>query len=975
MKTVKDIGFYTSAQTCDRYADFADVNIISEKGITYDRAIVLKEIIKNVLTGKNSISEVTELCSQGIEGRYSLDETNKAVNEKEANNIKRYLRCEKRELVFPAKEAVALGFDDLYISIKPDALYMDKNKKEIELIIYRAGAPSINQRTGIKPEKVDKMKEWLKLWVLNKYGYEYGMKNLGLSEGDSFKVISSFYFMKKTTDSSSAVPDNDFFSGCGGNIVSIINDYAYGYSQTSDDVKFKDFVTACDTGIKCTESDCVSCIGRANCKYTKAPVKLQKREIKKRGEVVYSDAQNAIINAVEGIYRVNATAGSGKTECMTERSTRLIANGMDPHKILHISFTDAAVSEMKNRIVGKCLGRNISITVDDIECFTFNAFANRAIGKYYDELGYKKAPAILTPERELDTIEKLIQRNPIPGIDPGSVSFTGNNAIECVILIAQKAFEIIKTKMVDTKSVDALDNMREALREAGHYKKMSDQSILALLDIYSQYNDILKDECLVTYADQEPLMFEVLRLHPEYFDSLGYSHIIVDEFQDSNDIQMATLKRLVNTSNFVSLMVVGDDSQAIYAFRNATPEYMINLSSYLGKEVTNLDLVENRRSTPEICDFANKIIDLNVNKIDKQMIAVRDSGKAVKVKGFYNHKDEYDYLVQCIVDLVKSGVPYEDIAFISYKKTELLEIGNRLSKENIPWVMKNPMNLMENSRVLAAMSIADAFYDPETTIHYFNYLSALYDGELLNKFTSDEINEMILDLKAEFESIYLLEFEDQRRIFHEKLEAIRNVTEDELYDYFLSLLYNNEDLPSELEYTRIFKKYGHKMAKKMDQSYEGVALTTAHSSKGLEWNHVFCSLSNFDSERMHKIRATAEREERRRLLFVAATRARDELTITGEYVAYGPKTDRTFNMFLRDVYSVLEMDYNPIDPMEAIRDAEKLAKNRAKARERYAKKSKSMSDTGSRELTEEEKSEYNKLVAGAVQMDISSFVS
>ena len=126
---------------------------------------------------------------------------------------------------------------------------------------------------------------------------------------------------------------------------------------------------------------------------------------------------------------------------------------------------------------------------------------------------------------------------------------------------------------------------------------------------------------------------------------------------------------------------------------------------------------------------------------------------------------------------------------------------------------------------------------------------------------------------------------------------------------------------------------------------------------------------------MHKIRATAEREERRRLLFVAATRARDELTITGEYVAYGPKTDRTFNMFLRDVYSVLEMDYNPIDPMEAIRDAEKLAKNRAKARERYAKKSGSISDTGSRELTEEEKSEYNKLVAGAVQMDISSFVS
>lgn len=183
-------------------------------------------------------------------------------------------------------------------------------------------------------------------------------------------------------------------------------------------------------------------------------------------------------------------------------------------------------------------------------------------------------------------------------------------------------------------------------------------------------------------------------------------------------------------------------------------------------------------------------------------------------------------------------------------------MGTLLSEAGIPWIMKNPMNLMENSRVIGALSLADAFYDPDSTVYYFNYLVAKYDGEIFEKHSVEDIKEEIAQMQNVFANIYMLEFEQQKRIFHEYLELIRKDVKDELYDYFLELLYANEDLPSELEYTRIFKKYGSQMAKKMDQSYEGVVLTTCHSSKGLEWSVVFASISEFDSEKMDSINAT-----------------------------------------------------------------------------------------------------------------------
>lgn len=982
-KIVRNIKEFTSSSTCKEYGKIAELKVESMKGNAYERAVAHKDIISMVLSKEAEISDVNDLVSQGIESMYSLNETNKAMLKKETANLERYLRCETRKLKKAPLEVVDIRYENIGISLKPDMVYIDKNNREVETIFYRSGSPSINERTGIKPEKISNMKEWFKLFVGKEYAREYAEKNLDLKKGDVYTVKSSYYFMRKTTDKDSN-RDNDFFSGNGGNVVSIEDKFVFGAPSvpTDEDRLFYKFIDDVDTGMDCCEEDCKTCMGNANCKYSKAPVKLDKKTTKKRAAITPSDSQLAIIEATKGIFKVNATAGSGKTECMTERTKRLIAGGTSSKDILHISFTDAAVGEMKDRVSGKCLAENIKVNPEDIECYTFNAFANKAIGKFYSELGFTKAPAILTPEFELNMIEKLCDENPVPGIDAGAVSFSGDgNAVERVILIAQKTFDFIKSHRIDPNNSDAKDELVSLLREVGYYKLMSDQSIYALMDMYKDYDKLLKEDNFVTYSDQEPLMFKVLDMHPEYFDNLGYKHIIVDEFQDSNEIQVETLKKLIQTPSFESLMVVGDDSQAIYAFRETTPEYIINFDKYIGQPVTELYLTENRRSTPEIVDIANAINKLNENRVDKNMVSTRETGNKPIVRGFYSKNEEYAYILENIVKKVKEeNVAPENIAFIAAKKTELVEMGTMLTKAGIPWVMKNPMDLMANSRVLAAMSIADAFYQPEATILYFQYLAAKYDGEILNLFTIDEINDMIADMKAEFEVIYLRDMDEQRAIFHRYLDDIKNSTDDELYNYFLDLLYANEDLPSELEYTRIFKKYGSKMSKKMDQNYEGVVLTTAHSSKGLEWPVVFNTISSFDAESLHKNtkRSKAAVEEKRRLLFVSTTRARDELIVTGQYVAYGPKDNRTYNQFLKELYDIVGGDYQPVDPMEAIRDAERKAKNREKAKERYAAKKLEKSIESilkdkkgkSRELSKEEADKYDKMVKGSKQMSL-----
>lgn len=610
---------------------------------------------------------------------------------------------------------------------------------------------------------------------------------------------------------------------------------------------------------------------------------------------------------------------------------------------------------MKARIAKKCETRGLHVSGDDIQAMTFNTFAYRIVKDNFKDCGFTTKPMVVDDIRNSVIITQLLDENPVAGLDYLNYDVNSPNCLGA-LACAKKTFETIK----ETQDYD-LDLLKDAASEKGFYRFVGSTGLSALLSLYEDYDKRLKEENLLQFADQEPLMLGFLDRHPDYLDELGYRHIIVDEFQDSNDTQLEIIRRLISTKCFKSLMVVGDDSQSIYGFRNTTPENILHFFEKIGKVGEDLYLTENRRSTPEILELANKINALNKDRVDKDMIPVRESGKKPVVRGFHDKKTEYRYISERIKDLIDSGYQPEDIAFIAFKKTELVALGAELTQAGIPWVMMSPLPYMENANVKAALSLAEAFYQPESDLLYFNYLVAKYHGDIFHKKSMTELRLEVDEMKKTFMSIDQLEIPYQRVLFHKFLDALKE--EDEIYQAFLDLVYANEDLQSELEYIRNFSIYGKNAGKKMEQKYQGVVLTTAHSSKGLEWKAVFNSISGYDSASLHTSGPKHQKkvEEARRLLFVSMTRARDLLYITGQYVAYGPKDDRTYNQFLREVFEAEDIPYCPVDPNEGLKAQER--KKRAAAR-------RSSREAGSHEMTDAQKAEYNRQVKGASQLSI-----
>lgn len=610
----------------------------------------------------------------------------------------------------------------------------------------------------------------------------------------------------------------------------------------------------------------------------------------------------------------------------------LLKKGYNIHDIFVTSFTNAGVNEIRERIAGVAKAEGFNIEPEDIECYTFDSFYYQNIALNYEKLGFPAMPKMLKADVQKQYVEDLVSETIIPDIDYGRMDFnteTGSSK-PWVINAVSKAFNLIQTYHIDPDGrEDSVHELCDRLAETTIINGMTEKSVEVILELYVDFEKRLKEENLITYSHLPGLMEQLYEMDDKLYARRKYKYIIVDEFQDSNEYQVETIKRMSQAPSFQKMIVVGDDAQAIYGFRDTTPEYIIHFSNYIGHPVKDMYLLENRRSTPEILDVGNSIIALNKEKVEKSLIPVRSYGEPVFLKGFYEKKTEREFIVDEIEKLIKSGkYKPEDICVIDRKRSGLSAIGTMLTERGIPWIPKVGQNLLMNGKVKAALSLCDAFYDPDVTVHYFDYVVAKHNGQL-DTMDDTQIETEIEELKGIFTNIDSYEFEQQRKIFHDLLDKLKEVEEDELYDYFLTLLYDNEDLPSELEYSRIFKKYGDAMEKKLDQSYVGVTLVTAHSSKGLEWPVVFNTVTNYDTPALHRdsAKAVKDLEETRRLLFISTTRARDLLYLTGVYYAYGSERDGyTYNQFIHELYQIKGIPYDPVDH---VKEAERAAKREA----------------------------------------------
>ena len=910
---------FRGADRCKVLRNYDGLNGILDtvKESNFDEAILMKDLMKGYLAGKYKPGEFMGLVEEGLDDEQMLlPEQRKAKAERLCKLFLRAANSEKRQATFVGPKHIVEG--EYQVTVFPDAAFFEQDS--VEVVLYRLGKPTVTQKGRKQDASVNNC---LELYFLLRYARTL------VPAGKIWKVKASYYFMRKTTDTADTLSDMDFFSGNGGNVVTLEEVWSDTMGDTPNDEMFRDQLETYTEGSDmCGEDNCRYCKMYTQCFWQKLPEKYEEKTLSgKQGKIVPSDAQQRVIDFREGYCKVNAGAGTGKTECMTERGARMFEAGTDPHKMLFITFTEAGATEMKERLAKKASARGLNIGTDDIQAMTFNSFDFQIVKENYAELGFTAMPNVIDRVRNYVTITRLLEEKEIPGLD--YLNYTmDHGALACV----SKVIEVIKAENLDPDDPASVNNLQHAIIDSGYISSLDTNQLRDILALCKRYNEELKKDNLVQFADQEPLANKFLDAHPDYLEErYGFEHVVVDEFQDSNDGQLDKIKRLCACPSFKSLMVVGDDAQSIYSFRNTSPDNIIHFFTKMGVSGTELFLTENRRSCEEVVELSNAVNDLNTEKVDKTMVSTRGNGGSTRVKGFFKKQDEYAWIADQIGELIDSGVQPEEIAFIAFTKNEISEMSAALSKNRIPWVMKNPLRLMENSRVKAALSLAMAFYEPDATKCYFDYLVAQHDGDLIADMDDDAVTEAVEQLKDSFESMEDLPFDVQRVIFHQMLDDIKG--DDEIYAHFLDLVYANEDLQSELEYIRDFKRYGEKEEKRMEQKYEGVTLVTAHSSKGLEWKYVFNSVSKYDSEYLHKNSRNSKKrlEETRRLLFVSMTRARDSLTVTGQYIAYGTKeTGYEQNQFLREVYQILGETYDPVDHEAEKRKAEKEAAKKSR---------------------------------------------
>jgi len=659
----------------------------------------------------------------------------------------------------------------------------------------------------------------------------------------------------------------------------------------------------------CGPDDCATCSQKNLCGYMDAKIpNPDPKEVKPLGEILLTDSQEQAIDFEKGTARINAGAGAGKTLVVAMRIVSLLSKGVKPEEIALLTFTNSGAMEMTERVKRYCEEMGLDNNIEKMTSSTFNSFCQNIIDERYTELGYLSAPTVIEDENKCGLIKAVLDHyDEIKELD--YVNFTMNEgyAAKGALWSVAEMFTQIKEK-----EYDRINNPFP----------LSEPSKDILFAAYEEFNNAMKLQGYIEYADQLQLVFELLKLDPTLFDKMGFKHIIVDEFQDTDLQQIELLKQMIDTPSHESFMAVGDDSQAIFSFRNTSPEYLINFGKYFGQGFVDFYLLDNHRSQSEIIDLANKINAVRKTKVDKDLIASKPAGGVPIVDGFYTHEDEYGWIVSDIKKKIDAGKNPSDICFIASNRYELQKMADMLTKADIPAVMMNPEPYIENSKVLATLDFAKSFRYG-TTSGIATLLNVYLKGNLLER-TNNEINDMIQHFSDQLSALP----SKNKTAFLDIVEQLDPDKTDELFQNFLEKLKKKRSIDAIYQHLSDFELYGQRSCYKKEARYDGVVLTTAHSSKGLEWDTVYCSLSKFDSALMHSIPkgihyndmgpkskfAFDALEEKLRLLFVTLTRAKEDLYITGEYTAYTSDTEgRVYNQFLRHCYEAIGKVFAP-DP-------------------------------------------------------------
>ena len=586
-----------------------------------------------------------------------------------------------------------------------------------------------------------------------------------------------------------------------------------------------------------------------------------------------NDKQKEAVLYNDGPLLIIAGAGAGKTKTLTTKIAYLIEEeNVHPYNILAITFTNKAAKEMKDRI-----HLLIGDEAKKIQVSTFHSFGLKLLRENYEQLGYDANFVIMDSDDSLTVVKKILKDM---NLDP----------------------KIYNPRAIRNK----ISSCKNEMMSPEAYEKFAVSDYEKIVhEVYKKYEIKLQRNNSVDFDDLLLLPIELFKKNPDTLNKYQdlYKYLLIDEYQDTNEAQYILTKLLCAKNRKITC--VGDDSQSIYSFRGANYKNILNFEKDYPDAKTIL-LEENYRSTSTILDAANQVIKNNIQRKDKNLWTNRGIGEKIKYYRAFNERDEAQYVIRKVKELVNRGTEYQDISVLYRTNAQSRVLEEEMLKENLPYRVIGSFYFYSRKEIKDLIAYLRLIHNSKDNVSLLRVINtpkrgiglktienlteradlegiSMYDAitsgkelefkhtiEKLKAISEDltltELIDKVLDasgLRAELEAEKSLEAE----VRLENLEEFKSITKSfEEREGLISL----EDFLLEISLISDVEEY------KDDPNR--ISLMTVHSVKGLEFNHVFVvGMEEGIFPHMNSLMENSELEEERRLCYVAITRAKDDL--------------------------------------------------------------------------------------------------
>lgn len=616
-----------------------------------------------------------------------------------------------------------------------------------------------------------------------------------------------------------------------------------------------------------------------------------------------NDAQRAAVEYIDGPSLVIAGAGSGKTRVLTYKIAYLLSQGMKPWSIMALTFTNKAAREMKERI-GKLVGDDLA---QHLYMGTFHSIFSRILRAEAEHIGFNNNFTIYDESDSRSLLKAIIKEM---GLDDKAYKPAAVHA----------RISMAKNNLVTAEAYDS----DPAILEQNKRAKMP-----AIGKIYVAYVQRCRQANAMDFDDLLMLTFQLFRDHEEIRQKYAgrFDYILVDEYQDTNHVQMSIVMQLCKEK--LRVCAVGDDSQSIYSFRGANIDNILNYQKQLpGTQLFKLE--QNYRSTQTIVEAANSLIHHNRNQIQKEVFSKNDKGEKILYKPAYSDKEEALIVAKNIQRIKRQDdCGYDQFAILYRTNAQSRSFEEEFRKQGIPYRIYGGLSFYQRKEIkdiIAYFRLVANPDDEEAFKRIINYpargigattVTKIADcahqnqvsfwevigniehyGLNVNKGTQTKLENFRLLISSFIDRSHTLDvYELGDAIIRES-----RISEDIMSGKNADDLARQENLEEFLSGMQTFVA-GRQEEGRMDEAYltdylqdvalltdadsEGekdeprVSLMTVHAAKGLEFATVFVVglEENIFPSPLAAI-SVRELEEERRLLYVAITRAEKHCILT-----------------------------------------------------------------------------------------------